>query len=152
MSRFTGSIKNKRVYFDYEIVEKIDTGIKLKGHEVKAIKEGKGNLTGSFVKIKDGEVWLVGFNVPLFSKTGHIIDHKTDRTRKLLLKKKEIQYLKRKVEEKTYTIAPLKIYIQHGLIKAQIGLAKGKKRSDKKATLIKRQQERETQRIIKGNL
>lgn len=149
MSRFSGVIKNKKAYFDYEILEKIEAGIKLHGYEVKAIKEGKGNLTGTFVKIKDNEVWLVGFDIPPFSKTGHVQNLDTARTRKLLLNKKEIEKLKRDTEEKGYTIAPLKIYIQHGLIKAQIGVAKGKKKSDKKRAIIGRQEERDTRRIIK---
>lgn len=149
MSSFTGTIKNKRAYFDYEILEKIDAGIKLLGHEVKSIKEGKGNLTGSFVKFKDNEAWLVGLEIPLFSKAGSLQSHETNRTRKLLLKRKEIDRLKKKVEEKTYTVAPLKIYIQKGLIKIQIGLAKGKKFSEKRAEMIKKQQNRETERLIK---
>lgn len=149
MSRFTGTLVNKRAYFDYEVLQKFEAGIKLLGCEVKAIKEGRGNLTGTYVKFKDSEAWLIGLDIPPYSKAGVMLNYKPDRTRKLLLRRNEIINLERKVEAQGLTVAPLKLYIEKGLIKVQIGLTKGKKQADKKADLIQKQQDIETRRDLK---
>lgn len=149
MSKFTGTLVNKRAYFDYEVLQKFEAGIKLLGCEVKAIKEGRGNLTGTYVKFKDGEAWLIGLDIPPYSKSGVMMNYKPDRTRKLLLRRNEIINLERKVEAQGLTVAPLKLYIDKGLIKVQIGLTKGKKQADKKADLIQKQQEIEARRDLK---
>lgn len=143
------SIRNKRAFYNFEILEKVEAGIKLKGYEVKAIKEGKGNLTGSFIKIMGGEVWLIGLNIPLYSKTGSNFRYDPKRTRKLLLKRSEIKSLQGKVQRKGYTLAPLKIYQKGDLIKAQVGLVKGKKKKHRKEDLIKKQQDKEIRRLLK---
>ena len=142
-------IKNKKAYNDYEIIETYEAGMKLLGHEVKSIREGHGNLKGSYVKIIKDEVWLVGFNLPPYSKSNVLFDYDPLRPRKLLLNRKEINKLIGKVSKQGYTLVPLEIYTSRNLLKLKIALAKGKKKKEKKETLIKKQQEKEIQREIK---
>ena len=141
---------NKRAYRNYLIVEDYEAGIKLIGLEVKAIREGKGNFDGSYIRIKNGEAWLVNFNLPPYSKAGVLEKYDSKRVRKLLLSKQEIISLQSKVEKSSYTIIPLKIYTSKNLLKLKIGLAKGKKKAEKKSDLIKKQEELQMQRALKG--
>jgi len=144
------TIRNRRAYFNYDVSEKYEAGIKLLGIEVKAIKEGKGQLAGSFVRIdNDMSVWITGFNIPPYSKGSNLTGYSPDRRRKLLLKTSEIKSLKGKIERKGYTVVPLKVYQKGNLIKVQIGLVRGKKKTQKKDVLIKKQQEREIARFEK---
>ncbi len=141
--------KNKKAYNDYEILETYEAGIKLYGHEVKSIREGHGDLKGSYVKIIRNEIWLVGFNLPPYSKGNILFDYDPMRPRKLLLNRKEINRLTGKVEKQGFTLVPLEIYSSRNLLKLKIALAKGKKKKEKKETIIKRQLDREIEREMK---
>lgn len=142
-------LSNKKAYHDYDVLETYSAGIKLLGHEVKAIREGKGNLTGSYVRVIRDEVWLVMFHLPLYSKAGIILGYDPNRLRKLLLSEREISEIRVKVEQKGGALIPLKIYTERNLIKIDIALARGKKVGDKRADLIKAQDLRDTERYIK---
>lgn len=134
---------NKKAYRDYEILEKIEAGIKLQGAEVKALKEGKGILKGSYVRFVKNKPLLIGFHLSSYSKIAEITHYNPTRTRELLLNTSEIKTLQGKVAQKGYTIAPLKFYInERGLIKLLMGLAKGKQHHQRKSDLISKQQER----------
>lgn len=142
-------LRNKTAYHNYEVLDKFEAGIKLAGYEVKAIREGKGNLMGSYVKIIDRTPQLVGFNLPRYSKSGILLNYEPDRARILLLNRKEIDSLVGKIDTQGLTLVPLSIYTKSGRLKLSIGLAKGKKKKQRRQDLIKKQQKREIERMIR---
>lgn len=135
--------KNKRAYFDYDIIEKMEAGIELKGFEVKAIKSGRVNLSGSYVVINNNEARLLNADVPAYQPGNTPDNYDSKRTRRLLIKKSEIKNLIGKTAEKTLTIIPLRVYLKKSLIKLEIGLAKSRKKFDKREVIKKREVERE---------
>lgn len=135
-------VNNKSAYRNYEIIEKHEAGIKLFGNEVKALKEGKGVLTGSFIKHSDGSFFVIGFTIPQYSKAGVFFNYDPKRSRQLLLNKSEINSITAKVKQRGYTIIPLDVYTKESLIKLTIALVKGKTKADIKDILIKKQAER----------
>ncbi|GAB1267872.1 SsrA-binding protein SmpB [Aurantivibrio infirmus] len=140
---------NKRARFDYHIEDTVEAGVVLQGWEVKSIREGKVQLTDSYVLFKDGEAWLLGAQIqPLNTASTHYV---TDpiRTRKLLLKNKEIGKLRAAAEQKGYTIVATKLYWKNHLVKCAIALAKGKQDHDKRATIKERDWNREKSRTLK---
>jgi len=141
--------KNKRAYFDYEILERYEAGIELFGFEVKAVKTGHISLKGAFVIIKDGEAFLVNATIPPYQPNNTPKDYDPSRTRKLLLKKSEIKSLIGKQKQKGLTLVPLKAYNKRGKIKIEIGLAKAKKKFDKREKIKEREFERERERAMK---
>ncbi len=142
-------INNKKAYHNFNIFEKYDAGIVLTGTEIKSIRAGKVNLKDSFAKIEKGEVWLYSVHISPYEK-GNRYNHEPERTRKLLLTKKEIIKMTNKIKQEGYTIVPLKIYFSKGWAKVQIGLAKGKKLHDKRESTAKRDVKRQIERTIKG--
>ncbi len=141
--------KNKKAYHEYRILETLETGIVLTGQEVKAAKKGRISIKGSYAKIKDGEVWLLGANIPPYQPANAPQNYNPQRKRKLLLKKREIRHLIGKTSQKGLTLIPLKVYTKSGLIKVKIGLAKGKRQYDKREAIRKRQAKREIRRELK---
>ena len=145
-------IENKKVLFNYKILEKFKAGIVLTGQEVKSIKTGKATLRGSFVVLKGGEVFLIGANVPPYQPKNAPKDYQPQRSRKLLLKKVEIKHLIGKAQQKGLTMVPLKVYTDKGKIKIEFGIARGKKKFDKREKIKKREIEREIRRALKREL
>lgn len=141
-------IVNRRARHDYQILETFEAGISLTGPEVKSIKQGRGNLSGSFVRVKDGEAWLAGTDIPKYGPAGKQ-DYDPTRPRKLLLHKKEIVSLSTKVRQQQLTLVPLSLYTKGRLVKAQVALAKGKKKYEKREALKRRDIEREVERALK---
>ncbi|MEN9946454.1 MAG: hypothetical protein RLZZ293_840 [Pseudomonadota bacterium] len=142
-------IVNKKAFHDYFIEERFEAGIVLDGWEVKAIRSGRGQLKDCYVKIRNHEVWLLGFNVtPMLSASTHVRPDAM-RLKKLLLHRREIDRLIGKVEQKGYSLIALDLHYKKGLVKAEIGLAKGKKLHDKRATEKEREAKKETARIVK---
>tara|TARA_B100000214_G_scaffold148925_1_gene106516 strand:+ start:295 stop:744 length:450 start_codon:yes stop_codon:yes gene_type:complete len=139
---------NRKAFHEYHILEEFEAGIKLKGSEVKSIREGKASLKQAYVLIRKGEAWLKGSHIASYSHTG-FIGHDPVRNRKLLLHKREIQKIDSKLAEKGLTAVPIKLYFKGGLIKLEFGLAKGKKLYDKRSAKKKRDAERDIQRAIK---
>ena len=143
--------RNKKAFFDYFIEEKFEAGIVLEGWEVKAIRDGRVNLKEAYVIIQRGEIYLIGCHVtPLGAASTHIRPDAT-RARKLLLHANEIAKLIGKVERAGYALVPLEMYYVRGRIKVQIGLGKGKKQYDKRATEKERDWEREKGRIMRAH-
>ena len=140
--------ENKKAIFDYEILEKFEAGMVLFGQEVKSIKTGHINLSGSYVTIRGEEPFLVGIKVPPYQPNNAGADYNEERQRKILLNKKEIDYLMGKTSQKGFSLIPLKIYEKNGRIKLEFGLAKGKKKYDKKEKIKKRDIEREVNREL----
>ena len=141
-------ILNRKARYDYEIEETYEAGIVLTGTEIKSIREGKVNIKDSYGIIKNREIYLLNTHISQY-KEGNIFNHEEDRTRKLLLHKREILKLRDKLEKDGYTIVPLKIYFVKNKAKVQLGLAKGKKNYNKKETIKERDIKREMEKSLK---
>ncbi len=139
---------NRRAVFDYQILEKFEAGIALLGHEVKAIRIGRISIAGSYVVLKGEEVFLINCNIPPYQPKNTPSDYDPKRSRKLLLKKREIRRLLGKKKEEGLTLVPLKVYTKNKLIKVEVGLAKGKKKFDKREAIKKREAERNIKRAL----
>ncbi|MBI2010897.1 MAG: SsrA-binding protein SmpB [Candidatus Colwellbacteria bacterium] len=141
--------RNKRAYFDYEILERFEAGISLLGQEVKSVKSGRINLAGSYAILRGNEVWLVGADIPPYQPQNAPEDYDPQRTRKLLLTEKEIKTLTGEIKGTGLTLVPLRAYIKGRLIKLELGLARGKKKADKREVIKKRETEREIRRTLR---
>lgn len=141
--------ENKKAFFDHEITEKFEAGIVLTGQEVKSIKSGRVNLAGSYVISKGGEVFWVGANIPPYQPKNAPPDYNPERVRKLLLKKAEIKSLVGKGKEKGLTLLPLRVYTKGAKIKLEFGIAKGRKKSDKRELIKKRETQKDIERELK---
>ncbi len=144
--------ENKKAYFNYQIEERYEAGIILMGWEIKAIRSGQVQLTDGYVVIKDGELSLIGLRInPLKCASTHV-NPIADRIRKLLMHKAEIRRLIGKVEQKGFTLVPLKLYYKGGLVKVELALAKGKAEHDKRNTIKDREWEREKGRLMRSKI
>ena len=142
--------KNKKAYHDYNIEEKLEAGIVLKGSEIKAIRAGRVNLKDSFIRIDNGEVVLFNAHIGLLETTHHYYRHEERGSRKLLLHKKQIAKLERAVQRDGMTIVPLSMYYNHkNIVKLQIGVAKGKKLHDKRQDMKEKDMKRDIARAMK---
>ena len=136
---------NKKAYHDYFIDEKYEAGLSLHGTEVKSLRMGKCSIKEAYIRIEDGEAVIYGMHISPYEK-GNIFNKDPLRPRKLLLHSYEIRKLGAKVQEKGYTIVPLRVYFKGSLAKMEIGLAKGKKLYDKRQDIAKKDQRREAER------
>lgn len=142
---------NKRARFDYFIEDKFEAGLALEGWEVKSLRAGRAQLTESYVHVRDGEAWLLGAHIsPLSTASSHVRTDPT-RTRKLLMHRQELDRLIGAVERKGYTLVPLNLHWSRGRAKLDIGLAKGKKQHDKRASEKDRDWQRQKARILKSS-
>ncbi len=141
--------QNRKAYHDYSIEETAEAGIQLFGTEVKSLRAGRANLKDSYVIMKDTEVFLLNCHISPYSH-GNIMNHDPLRTRKLLLHRKEIERLKGKMQQKGYTLIPLKIYFKGPYAKVEIGLAKGKKQYEKRETIKEREAKRDIEKAMKN--
>ncbi|HTG02058.1 MAG TPA: SsrA-binding protein SmpB [Nitrospirota bacterium] len=144
----TAVATNRKAYHDYFIEETIEAGIVLQGTEVKSLRMGLANLTDSYALVKKNEVFLFNANISVYP-FGNIMNHEPLRTRKLLLHAEEIRKLVSKINQKGFTLIPLKIYFVRGKAKVLIGLAKGKKAFDKRDTIKEKESKREVERMVK---
>lgn len=135
-------IVNKKAYFNYFIDNEIESGIVLKGTEIKSVRKGSVNLTDSYVRIKNNEAYIINMFIDKYDE-GNIFNHEPTRERKLLLHKKEIKRLLELTSRDGYTLVPVKLYIKNDKAKISIGIAKGKKLYDKRETIKKRDLERD---------
>jgi len=139
---------NRKAFFNYEVLDRLEAGISLVGTEVKSIREGGLNFRDSFVDFRGGELFLVGCRIGPYSH-GNLLNHAEGRDRKLLLHKREVLKLGGKVTEKGYTIIPLRAYLKNGRVKIEIGLARGKRAHDKREAIKRKDLERETRRALR---
>jgi SsrA-binding protein len=135
--------ENRRARFDYEILQKYEAGIELKGHEVKSAKGGRLQVAGAHVLIRGGEAWLVNSHIPPYQAGNTPPDYEEDRARRLLLSKNEIKELQGALIDKSRHLIPLRAYLKHGLIKLELGLGHARKKSDKREAIKKRTHKRE---------
>jgi len=140
---------NKQAFFNYELLEKLEAGLALKGWEVKSIKLGRASLRGAFIFFKADEPYLINANIPAYQNSNTPKEYSPTQSRKILLKRKEIVYLRSAVQERGLTLIPLRLYTKGDKIKVELALARGKKRFDKRATIKKRDAQREIDRVIK---
>lgn len=140
---------NKKALLDYEILEKYEAGLVLAGQEVKSAKLGNISLKGSFVTFHGVIAMLTNAHISAYKPAGPLPNYDPEQSRRLLLKKKEMRYLRGKSEEKGLTIVPLRVYTKSHLVKVEIALARGRHKYDKREVLRKRDQERETRRTLK---
>lgn len=143
--------ENKKARFNYSIEDSIECGVVLEGTEVKSVKAGNISFLDSFAEIINNEVWVKNFHISEYSYSS-IFNHNPDRPKKLLLHEDEIKRLKRKVEEKGFTLIPLDFYLKNGRVKINLGLCKGKKMFDKRASIKEKDLNRDIARDFKKNL
>lgn len=144
----TPRISNKKARFRYEILEKIEAGLVLKGTEVKSLRAGQASINEAFVRVADGQMQLVGAHIAPYELAGHE-NHEPLRPRRLLLHKREIRRIQAKVEQKGLTVVPLSLYFKRGYVKVEVALARGKTQFDKRQTIQKRQVARDLDRFLK---
>jgi len=142
---------NPRARFDYKILEKYEAGLVLSGQEVKAIKNGRMSLRGSYVMVKNEEVWLINAQIMPYQPKNTPKDYEPIRSRKLLLHKKEIRGLIGKIKQKGLTLVPLRVYTKHRKLKLEFGLGQGKRKTDKREKIKKRESDRKIERALKRN-
>ena len=143
--------QNRRARYDFHMEEEHEAGIVLAGSEVKSIYEGKAHISeGCFAEIRNGEIFLVNMDVEPYDRaaTAFLLDRR--RTRKLLMHRKEIEGLDRKVREKGFALIPISVYFKGGKVKVSLGLGRGKKDYDKRATIAEKETKREAARVKAG--
>ena len=142
-------VANKKAYRNFELVEKLEAGLQLLGTEVKSLRAGQADLTGSYARIRNGQCWLVGASIAQYAQAS-TNNHEPLRDRKLLLHKAQIRKITIKLEQRGFTLVPLKIYFNdRGIAKAQLALARGKRQYDKRKTITERDQKRDVDRSMK---
>ncbi len=142
-------VRNKRARLDYEILDTWEAGLVLTGTEVKALRDGRANLTDAFGIVNEGEVYLLNLHIGAYGH-GNVFNHDPTRTRKLLLHKREIRRMIGAVERQGLTLVPLDLYFKRGRVKTRIALARGKQKHDKREDLKKRDAEREIARVLRS--
>jgi SsrA-binding protein len=138
--------RNRRASYEYAISQTFEAGIELTGTEVKALRDGRTQLREGYVRIENGEAWLLGVNIAEYTQ-GHRRNHEPQRRRRLLLHKREIEYLGAKVAQQGLTLIPLRIYLKGNRIKLEFGLGRGKKLWDKRHDIAERDARRDAERI-----
>ena len=140
---------NKKAYFNFELVEKFEAGLSLVGSEVKSLRAGQADLSGSYARIQGDECWLVGASIAHYEQAG-MCNHEPLRKRKLLLHKMELRKVRVKLEQRGFAFVPLRIYFNdRGLAKIELALARGKRQYDKRKTIAERTQKRDVDRDMK---
>jgi SsrA-binding protein len=142
---------NRKAHHDYSIEETYEAGIALTGTEIKSIRAGRVNLRDSYAQVKDGELWLQNAHISPYEH-GNRANHDPKRPRRLLMHKREILRLQASVQERGYTLIPLRIYLKNNRAKVEVGLARGKKLYDKRASIAQRDSDRAMRRALKGRL
>jgi SsrA-binding protein len=138
-------VTNRKARHEYEIIDRIEAGIVLIGSEVKSLRAGKANLGDAYGRVKDNEVWIVDMHISPYDKAA-MQPPDPLRERKLLLHRNEIKRLARRMQEKGYTLIPLRVYFKNNLVKLELGIARGKRKYDKKAAIAERDAKRDIDR------
>ena len=137
--------KNRQAWFEFEILEKVEAGLVLAGSEVKSIRNGRVSIHEAWGKIRNGEAYIVGMDIALYANAGPL-NHEPKRSRKLLLKRRQIDKLANQLREKGLTLVPLALYFKGGLAKLELGLGRGKQKWDKRESIKKRESDRDMRR------
>jgi SsrA-binding protein len=140
---------NRRARHDYEILERYECGIVLRGSEVKSLRDGKAQLADAYARVVDGELWLYGVHIPPWEYSTGFGAHDPDRRRKLLLHRRQIDELMGRTQQQSLTLVPLSLYFRDGLAKVELGLAKGRRLYDKRQAIARRDADREAARALR---
>lgn len=144
------NIKNKRAFFDFEIMDTYTAGIMLTGTEIKSIRDGKAQINEAFCQMKKGELYIVNMFINEY-EFGTYLNHEPKRTRKLLMNKRELKQVQKKITERGLTVIPLKVFLsERGLAKLEVAVAKGKKTHDKRQSIKNKDIKRETDRVLRN--
>ena len=152
MARETGTkliAENRRSRHDYELLDRVEAGLVLTGTEVKALRAGHVQLGQAYGDVRGGEMWLVGASISEYAQ-GNVANHITDRDRKLLLKRSEIDSLSAKIKEKGLTLVPTRLYFKDGKVKLEVALGRGKDKGDKRRSIADRDAKRQMERALKA--
>lgn len=141
---------NRKAFHDYFIEDEVEAGIQLLGSEIKSIRAGRVNLRDAYARIENNELWLVGGHISPYQQAGAHFNHEPDRPRKLLVHRREIDFLRQKQEAAGYTLIPTRLKLKNGKAKVDIGVAKGKQLHDKRQTIAERDAKRQIERAMKG--
>ena len=141
--------ENRKARHDYHLLERHEAGVVLTGTEVKSLRDGGASLQQAYADVRDGEAWLIGAHIAEYGQ-GNVHNHETDRDRKLLLHRREIESLFGKIREKGLTLVPTRLYFKDGKVKVEVALARGKERRDKRRDLAKRDADRQIERALKS--
>lgn len=144
-------LKNRRASYDYELIDTFEAGIALTGSEVKSLRDGGGAITEAFARVRNGEVWLEGLHIPTYQQASYN-NHEPLRSRKLLLKRREIEELQKGIERKGLTVVPTRLYFKNGWAKVNIALARGKKNYDKRRSDAAKDAQRQIDRALKDRM
>jgi SsrA-binding protein len=139
--------RNRRAFHEYEVLDRLECGLVLTGTEVKSLRDGHANLEDAYAKIEDGEVFLIGCDIPEYAM-GNRMNHKPKRPRKLLLHRREIARFAGKASQRGFTLVPLRLYFRGGRAKVELAVAKGKQTHDKRQALKKKDADREIRRAM----
>ena len=140
--------RNRRAFHEYEVFDTLECGLVLQGTEVKSLRDGAGSLEEAYAKIEDGELWLIGSDIPEYAK-GNVFNHKPKRPRKLLVHRREISKFAGKASQQGYTLIPLRMYFKQGRAKVELAVARGKKMHDKRESQRNAEAKREIRRAMK---
>ena len=140
---------NRKAYHDFFILEETEAGLQLTGTEIKAIRDGRVNLRDAYAKVERGEIWLHGMHISPYEQAGSYFNHDPLRPRKLLLHRKQIDYLAQEVETAGQTLIPLRLALRRGRAKIDLGLARGKRDYDKRQSLAERDAKRQIQQALR---
>ena len=143
---------NRKAFHDYFIEDEVEAGIELVGSEIKSIRQGKVNIRDGYVRIENGELWLVGTHISPYEQSGAYFNHEPDRPRKLLVHKRQIDQLRKNQEAEGYTLVPVRLKLVRGKAKVDIGIAKGKKKHDKRQVMAERDARRQMERALKSRV
>ncbi|KGE73675.1 SsrA-binding protein SmpB [Spirochaeta lutea] len=141
--------KNRKAFHNYHVEETLECGIALQGTEVKSLRANHFNFSDAYARIIDNELWLLGLHINTYDQ-GNIFNHDPDRKRKLLVHRSELAKLRKKVEEKGFTLIPLAFLLSHGLVKIELGICRGKKNYDKRQDIKQKDIRRESERELRG--
>src|SRR5579875_1355797 len=142
-------VDNRRARHDYELGDRVEAGLVLRGTEVKSLRAGQATLQQAYAEVRDGEAWLVGLHVPEYTE-GNRANHDPDRPRKLLLHRKEIERLASRVAERGFTVVPTRVYFKDGRVKCELALARGKEQRDRRRDIAARDAQRQIDRELKS--
>ena len=140
---------NRRVRYDYHLLDDFEAGLALKGSEIKSIRDGKIDVSNAYVRVTNGEAWLMNAYIAPYQAAGVWSQHEPLRERKLLLHRREIEFLRSRMEQERLTIVVQRIYIARGVAKATISLARGKRHEDRRETIKRRDQDRDIARAMR---
>lgn len=143
-------VEHKKARLNYEILEELEAGLELLGHEVKALRAKQGKLEGSHVIVRGGEAYIVGMHIPAYQVANTPKDYDPDRTRKILITKKELLHIAEQDEQKGLTIVPISVYNKGSKLKVRVAIVRGRKKYDKRAVLKERDTKRDIDRTLKN--